>query len=641
MYSLPLKQILNEFKFTIFNALILNIISAIFIFIFVWIFERKIFSPAENNASRLEEHEQFNHKIVASAPVGISILRIRDGMIILSNELAHNYFRLLSHSDKQNILSIIAEKSSNMVDVVTNNRNHLQISFVNSRYQNEDVAICVLVDISARVKMERSLQNMATAAEQANQAKSMFLATVSHELRTPLYGIIGNLELLQSFAQNDDTSRLLKTMDNSSSLLLKIISDILDFSKIESKQLKIEIKPFNCRQVLSFVISNYLPLIAKKGLSIYCFIEPDVPKIVNSDPVRVQQVISNLLNNSIKFTTTGCITLHLYKDEYYLYFDIHDTGRGIGKKALHELFEPFFQVSQNTESASEGTGLGLAICEKLINLMDGDISVVSQENIGSRFTVRIPLYGALDESGLSSKKDIYKESTIRCFIDIKNLYLERFISRYLNYFGLSCELLTEETILSSTDFIITDYDDSRSHNCQFIRIDEHYFEPSKNIWVCSTYKLNELTKIILQLPQNKIDLNCVDMIELNTDCGLPVLTILIVDDHPINRLLLTDQLKKIGFNTATAEDGCDALTYLAKNHVDIILTDVNMPNMNGYQLATHIREMGSDMPVIGVTANAIAEEKQRCIDAGMNDCVSKPVSLSILREVLVGHIPKE
>lgn len=153
-------------------------------------------------------------------------------MIILSNELAHNYFRLLSHSDKQNILSIIAEKSSNMVDVVTNNRNHLQISFVNSRYQNEDVAICVLVDISARVKMERSLQNMATAAEQANQAKSMFLATVSHELRTPLYGIIGNLELLQSFAQNDDTSRLLKTMDNSSSLLLKIISDILDFSKL-------------------------------------------------------------------------------------------------------------------------------------------------------------------------------------------------------------------------------------------------------------------------------------------------------------------------------------------------------------------------------------------------------------------------
>ncbi|QAV21887.1 two-component system sensor histidine kinase RcsC [Proteus hauseri] len=642
VYSLPLKQILNEFKFTIFNALILNTISAIFVFIFVWIFERKIFSPAENNASRLEEHEQFNHKIVASAPVGISILRIRDGMIILSNELAHNYFRLLSHSDKQNILSIIAEKGSNMVDVVTNNRNHLQISFVNSRYQNEDVAICVLVDISSRVKMERSLQNMATAAEQANQAKSMFLATVSHELRTPLYGIIGNLELLQSFTQNNETARLLKTMDNSSSLLLKIISDILDFSKIESKQLKIEIKPFNCRQVVSFVISNYLPLIAKKDLAIYCFIEPDVPKIVNSDPVRVQQVISNLLNNSIKFTTTGCITLHLYKDDYYLYFDIHDTGKGISEKTLHELFEPFFQVSQNTESASEGTGLGLAICEKLINLMDGDISVVSQENIGSRFTVRIPLYGALENNENNDKKNIYAQSTIRCFLDVRNLCLEGFIERYLSYFGLKCAELTEEIALASTDFIITDYDRDIITQCQTIRINEHYFDPAKkideNMWLCSTYKLNELSKIMLQLPQINADVIYSESKAITTDSGLQGLRVLIVDDHPINRLLLTDQLKKIGFDTATAEDGCDALEFIAKNSIDIILTDVNMPNMNGYQLATHVRQMGSSIPIIGVTANAIAEEKQRCIDAGMDDCVSKPVSLIILKEALLKNI---
>lgn len=641
VYSLPLRQIINEFKFTIFNALILNIISAVVIFIFVWIFERKIFSPAENNASRLEEHEQFNHKIVASAPVGISILRIRDGLIILSNELAHNYFRLLSHSDKQNILSIIAEKNSNMVEVVTNDGNHLQISFVNSRYQNEDVAICVLVDISARVKMERSLQDMANAAEQANQAKSMFLATVSHELRTPLYGIIGNLELLQSFAQNSETARLLKTMDNSSVLLLKIISDILDFSKIESKQLKIEIKPFNCRQVVFFVISNYLPLIAKKELALYCFIEPDVPKIIHSDPVRIQQVISNLLNNSIKFTTTGCITLHLYKDDCYLYFGIHDTGRGISEKAQHELFEPFFQVTQNTESASEGTGLGLAICEKLINLMDGDISVVSQENIGSRFTVRIPLYGAFKEDTQNSKRNIYQNNPIRCFLDIKNLYLERFLTRYLHYFGLHCDNLTEDTHLASADFIITDHDDNSTQMGQFIRIDTHYFEPSKQIaenkWVCSSYKLNELRKIILQLPQTPADA-IQENSALIPDSGLQTLKVLIVDDHPINRLLLTDQLKQIGFNTATAEDGCDALDFMANNHVDIILTDVNMPNMNGYQLASHIRGIQNYIPIIGVTANAIAEEKQRCINAGMNDCVSKPVSLSVLKNILLSYL---
>lgn len=157
-----------------------------------------MFHPAEDNALRLEEHEQFNRKIVASAPVGISILRISDGTNILSNELAHNYISLLTNEDRERITRIICERQANFVDVMTSNNNNLQISFVHSRYSNEDVAICVLVDVSSRVKMEESLQEMATAAEQASQSKSMFLATVSHELRTPLYGIIGNLDLLQT-----------------------------------------------------------------------------------------------------------------------------------------------------------------------------------------------------------------------------------------------------------------------------------------------------------------------------------------------------------------------------------------------------------------------------------------------------------
>ncbi len=156
--------------------------------------ERRIFIPAENDAQRLEEHEQFNRKIVASAPVGMSYLRTADGTDILSNELAHNYLNMLTHEDRQRLTQIICGQQVNFVDVLTSNHTNLQISFVHSRYRNENVAICVLVDVSARVKMEESLQEMAQAAEQASQSKSMFLATVSHELRTPLYGIIGNLD---------------------------------------------------------------------------------------------------------------------------------------------------------------------------------------------------------------------------------------------------------------------------------------------------------------------------------------------------------------------------------------------------------------------------------------------------------------
>ena len=200
VYALPVKSVVERFKMLILNALLLNLLSAIVLFTLAWLFERKMFLPAEDNAFRLEEHEQFNRKIVASAPVGICILRISDGTNILSNELAHNYINLLTHEDRDRITRIICEQQANFVDVMTSNNNNLQISFVHSRYRNEDVAICVLVDVSARVKMEESLQEMAAAAEQASQSKSMFLATVSHELRTPLYGIIGNLDLLQTKA---------------------------------------------------------------------------------------------------------------------------------------------------------------------------------------------------------------------------------------------------------------------------------------------------------------------------------------------------------------------------------------------------------------------------------------------------------
>lgn len=224
VYSVSVDQVLERIRMLIINAIILNILTGAMLFALARMYERRIFIPAENDAQRLEEHEQFNRKIVASAPVGICILRTVDGTNILSNELAHNYLNMLTHEDRQRLTQIICGQQVNFVDVLTSNHTNLQISFVHSRYRNENVAICVLVDVSARVKMEESLQEMAQAAEQASQSKSMFLATVSHELRTPLYGIIGNLDLLQTKALPKGVDRLVTAMNNSSSLLLKIIS---------------------------------------------------------------------------------------------------------------------------------------------------------------------------------------------------------------------------------------------------------------------------------------------------------------------------------------------------------------------------------------------------------------------------------
>ncbi|CNH82165.1 hybrid sensory kinase in two-component regulatory system with RcsB and YojN [Yersinia frederiksenii] len=636
-YSLPVKTIIEIFKLLIFNALLLNTLSAVVIFTLAWLFERKMFHPAEDNALRLEEHEQFNRKIVASAPVGISILRISDGTNILSNELAHNYINLLTNEDRERITRIICEQQANFVDVMTSNNNNLQISFVHSRYRNEDVAICVLVDVSSRVKMEESLQEMAAAAEQASQSKSMFLATVSHELRTPLYGIIGNLDLLQTKELPQGVDRLVTAMNNSSGLLLKIISDILDFSKIESEQLKIEPSEFSTVEVITHITANYLPLVVKKRLGLYCFIEPDVPRLMLGDAVRLQQVISNLLNNAIKFTDTGCIILQVRVRGDYLEFRVRDTGVGINAREINQLFDPFFQVGTGVQRHFQGTGLGLAICEKLVNLMDGDVEVVSELGMGSIFAIRIPLYQA--KNTVLPQSDRWQGKVL--WLDIRNTRLESYLLDLLSHFGATIQRYSNEQTLQD-QVLICDYLPQVSAPLStWIQLSiEHIGLPQETrpgYWLLSTSTLLEiiplLDQILLEQPLVEGAPLQLSSPKVNQDDNAD-LQILVVDDHPINRRLLADQLTTLGYRVITANDGLDALAVLSANNVDIVLTDVNMPNMDGYRLTQRLRQLNHHFPVIGVTANALAEGKQRCIEAGMDNCLSKPVTLDTLRQML-------
>ncbi|CQI97253.1 hybrid sensory kinase in two-component regulatory system with RcsB and YojN [Yersinia frederiksenii] len=643
-YSLPVKTIIETIKLLIFNAILLNILSAVVIFTLAWLFERKMFHPAEDNALRLEEHEQFNRKIVASAPVGISILRISDGTNILSNELAHNYINLLTNEDRERITRIICEQQANFVDVMTSNNNNLQISFVHSRYRNEDVAICVLVDVSSRVKMEESLQEMAAAAEQASQSKSMFLATVSHELRTPLYGIIGNLDLLQTKELPHGVERLVTAMNNSSGLLLKIISDILDFSKIESEQLKIEPSEFSTVEVITHISANYLPLVVKKQLGLYCFIEPNVPRMMMGDPVRLQQVISNLLNNAIKFTDTGCIILQVRVRGDYLEFRVRDTGVGINSREVNQLFDPFFQSGTGVQRHFQGTGLGLAICEKLINLMDGDVEVVSELGMGSIFAFRLPLYLAENRSQANStvlpQGDRWQGKTV--WLDIRNARLEQYLSDLLGHFGATARRYSFDESLGNQVLVCDYLPQISAPSSTWIQLSiEHIGLPQETrpgYWLLSTSTLLEIIPLL-----DRILLEGLQVVE-NTTLQLPVpkanqddnadMHILVVDDHPINRRLLADQLTALGYQVMTANDGLDALAVLSGNHIDIVLTDVNMPNMDGYRLTQRIRQLNQHLPVIGVTANALAESKQRCLEAGMDNCLSKPVTLDTLRQMM-------
>ncbi|EOK1372413.1 TPA: two-component system sensor histidine kinase RcsC [Escherichia coli] len=637
VYSVPVDKVLERIRMLILNAILLNVLAGAALFTLARMYERRIFIPAESDALRLEEHEQFNRKIVASAPVGICILRTADGVNILSNELAHTYLNMLTHEDRQRLTQIICGQQVNFVDVLTSNNTNLQISFVHSRYRNENVAICVLVDVSSRVKMEESLQEMAQAAEQASQSKSMFLATVSHELRTPLYGIIGNLDLLQTKELPKGVDRLVTAMNNSSSLLLKIISDILDFSKIESEQLKIEPREFSPREVMNHITANYLPLVVRKQLGLYCFIEPDVPVALNGDPMRLQQVISNLLSNAIKFTDTGCIVLHVRADGDYLSIRVRDTGVGIPAKEVVRLFDPFFQVGTGVQRNFQGTGLGLAICEKLISMMDGDISVDSEPGMGSQFTVRIPLYGAQ----YPQKKGVEGLSGKRCWLAVRNASLCQFLETSLQRSGIVVTTY-EGQEPTPEDVLITDEVVSKKWQGRavvtFCR--RHIgipLEKAPGEWVHSVAAPHELPALLARIYLIEMESDDPANALPSTDKAVSDnddMMILVVDDHPINRRLLADQLGSLGYQCKTANDGVDALNVLNKNHIDIVLSDVNMPNMDGYRLTQRIRQLGLTLPVIGVTANALAEEKQRCLESGMDSCLSKPVTLDVIKQTL-------
>lgn len=637
IYSVPVDMVLERIRMLILNAVLLNVLTGIMLFTLARLYERRIFIPAEADAQRLEEHEQFNRKIVASAPVGICILRTLDGTNILSNELAHNYLNMLTQEDRQRLTQIICGQQVNFVDVLTSNNTNLQISFVHSRYRNENVAICVLVDVSARVKMEESLQEMAQAAEQASQSKSMFLAMVSHELRTPLYGIIGNLDLLQTRELPKGVERLVTAMHNSSTLLLKIISDILDFSKIESEQLKIEPREFSPREVMNHITANYLPLVVRKQLGLYCFIEPDVPVTLMGDPIRLQQVISNLLSNAIKFTDIGCIVLHVTVDECYLRIQVRDTGVGIPAKEVVRLFDPFFQVGTGVQRNFQGTGLGLAICEKLVGMMDGDIAVETEPGMGSQFTIRIPLYSAQT----APPAEIAELAEKRCWLAIRNQALSCYLTSFLSRNGISAIAFDGNFSDVHEDIFITDSepDDIWPGRAVILFCRRHIGMPIERrpgYWVHSVAAPHEIMTLLGRIYSVEVS--------VPGAAGLPApealceqnddMMVLIVDDHPINRRILADQLATLGYPCKTANDGVDALNVLSKHSVDIVLSDVNMPNMDGYRLTQRIRQLGLTLPVVGVTANALAEEKQRCIESGMDSCLSKPVTLDVLRQTL-------
>lgn len=374
------------------------------------------------------------------------------------------------------------------------------------------------------------LKRAKAVAEQATAAKSAFLAVMSHELRTPLHGILGTADLLMQSSLPPSALELARLLHRSGSSLLTIVNDVLDYSRIEAGQMSIERIPFRVDDTVREVLALEGEIATAKGLELSMSFDPSLPTRVVGDPVRLRQVLLNLVHNALKFTTQGEVEVRVRagRRDDEIAFTVRDTGIGIEKDALARLFQPFQQADSSTTRRFGGTGLGLAICRQLVRLMGGEIEVTSEMGKGSSFRFWCLLPEATIENGKAA-------------------------------------------------------------------------DPQAESQWCGHHH------------------------------------VLVVDDNDGNRLLMRRMLERLGCTIDEAEDGVAAVEAIRSGRFDLVLMDCSMPVMDGLAATRCVRELtgpGAAVPIVGVTANAQEEDRQRCIQAGMTGYLSKPVRSNVLRSEL-------
>jgi len=508
-------------------------------------------------------------------------------------------------------------------------------------------------------------------AEQANRAKSVFLATMSHEIRTPMNGVIGMASLLRKTSLTPEQKLYTDTISTSGDTLLTVINDILDFSKIESGNIELEQKDFNLRMCIEEVLDVFAERSARSGVDLVYHIDGDVPADIVGDSVRLRQVLMNLVGNAVKFTQKGEVFVEVKlknkmpDGQLDILFSVKDTGIGIPQDKLDRLFKSFSQVDSSTTRKYGGTGLGLVICEKLVELMGGAIRVESAPGTGSIFSFTIctaagqqtsPAEINMSMAGLEGKRVLVVDDN-----DTNRLILQKL----LEYWTLMPMLASsgEEAlqILEKElpfDLVLTDMQmpgmdgielagsiKRKYPSLPLILLSSLGDERNKdfpglfNAVLTKPIKHQVLCRYILHELRNNGAPRVIDeRTEAQREEGFAQvypLRILLAEDNPINQLLASKMLNTIGYEPVVAENGLDAIEKMKSEVFDLVLMDVQMPEMDGLQATRYIRSSMTVQPVIiAMTANATRSDQDECMDAGMDDYLSKPVRVDTLKSMI-------
>jgi signal transduction histidine kinase/DNA-binding response OmpR family regulator len=519
------------------------------------------------------------------------------------------------------------------------------------------------------------LEKAKDAAEAGSRAKSQFLANMSHEIRTPMNGVVGMIELALESELGDEPRELISTAKSSAESLLALLNDILDFSKIEAGKLDLETVDFGLRDSLESSIKGLGLEARSKGLALSSYVDSEVPDNLRGDPTRLRQIVVNLVGNAIKFTSNGEVTVRVLCEEAtddtaIVEFTVHDTGIGIPLAKQAEIFEVFTQADSSTTRKYGGNGLGLAICKHFVELMNGSIWVESTPGLGSTFHFRLPFtlqkcplssVAAVDLAALrdvpalivdnnSTNRGILFEVLVGWNLKPTQCEDARQALRQLEQayaLGKPFRLVLLNAKMPGMDgFAVAEQIKQQSHLASTIII--MFISAGLRGDAARCRKLG--IQAYLSRPVRHADLlQSIGML-LGTQTGtcgdLPLLTthalrehrtrlrILLAEDNRVNQTLAVRILQKRGHTVEAVENGRQAIEALGKQPFDLILMDLQMPELGGVEATMLIRERekstGGHIPIIAVTANAMVGDRERCLEAGMDDYVSKPIQLKEL-----------